>query len=444
MDEVDVTNLIDVSAGKRAVAVGNARPFHVEGKSRKHLTAIPIVNFRHGLICNVFIQAGTPTKDPDCPEHNKALDLPEATALIYNGKGSAEGDDEDGGFGSWHFAMAHFISILNKKYGPKEKRGTKYLMLDGCQVHKDHPTLEMLEKEDIVVVVLAPNLTHLVQMSDNPRLNGKLQEKIRNTLSELCQMYGYQDPPFEVRLREIDRLITATFSIKAVLAAAADIGYIFRDQCRYVGLTDESISGMLDRRASEGKLRAEHAQQDEDDLRGALYLLTRKMTSAGALPVGTTNLVSERVIKATEASVRGMLPASLDVMGSQAARTRRVSAKDDCERGRTGTYVANSAASLEVSSEKYQIKLARGKVKGTRASKKEAKEATTKADQTERARRWEALEALFDTPIESFKNNVARYLKGARPANDISWAKKVVEIAMKKAHKADPVHSGAQ
>lgn len=423
LDEVGIGNFKDdVSSGKRSLSLGNVSGYHVLSGSQAHLTAIPLVNMYDGLVCNTFVAAGNPNVDPNHSaelQYQRPLPLPDNCQLIFNTSGSTEGRDEQGRPGSWHYAVKHMVHIIEKNYGTKEAgRPDVLLIMDGFVVHKDSEELQLLAERGMHVVILAPNATHLVQVSDHPRMNGKLQERIRSSKSSLQRTFG-EELPLEDRLRLVFGKIMETFDMDNLVDAATDIGYVVTPT--HIGLTDESISRMLDAKEANGSIRGFSTNSTDTTLRSNLFLLARQLVREGALPIGTASVVSEASLQATERSSAIMKVAP--IFAKPQKRARRISAKNHFEEGRQGTYLATSSGALAAAQAKVEGKRKRRNDTETNTAE-DTKRQDRAADEAARKARLAALQEAFPgVDIQPFLRYCGRYLTGKNDKNGLDWAK---------------------
>jgi hypothetical protein len=310
VDEVDITNeTAGVSAGTRSLHVGKVKARHSLSGSENHVTAIPLVSLRDGLISCTFVVAAPPTVHPDHANERKDKQPPslaDSAQIVYNSSGSSEGCDSDGLPGSWQLAAEHFVKTIDGRYGKKGSRDDFVIIMDGFVVHKSHRTLDYLADHGIQVIILAPNATHLVQISDHPRMNGKLQERLRSTKAAFARIFNGCERPIEERLAIAHNKIMETFDADNALEAAVDIGYVV-DGDR-IGLTDESITAMLDKKQARGEILSSPIGDESNEFRSARFLLARDMVSKSLLPVGTASLVSAKVVDLTLRSSLSICP----------------------------------------------------------------------------------------------------------------------------------------
>jgi len=241
--------------------------------------------------------------------------------------------------------MRHFVAKVEAKFGKKENgRPDVLLILDGCKVHKDHPTLEFLKERGVQVIILSPNLTHVVQINDHSRMNGKLQEKVRTNKARLFSENGHVEVSFELRLKEIEKVIISSMSLDNVVEAARDIGYTFTEGFEHVGLNDASISTMLVKKEALKVVAKSSIREETKGLRDGRFLLARSMVAEGALPRGTASIISQEVIQATHRAMQLIRVVHANKRTKHETKlVRRKSAKQVYDQAREGTYVATGA-----------------------------------------------------------------------------------------------------
>ncbi|HYE75448.1 MAG TPA: hypothetical protein VEF04_19050, partial [Blastocatellia bacterium] len=425
LDEVAVSNSEDgVSAGNRAFGVGCSKPFHRQGSSDPHITAVPLVNMARGLICNTFIVGAPPTVAPNFDDeqpYRRPPPYPANCRVVFNSSGSSEVSDEDGLPGSWALVAEHIITQVTLEFGPKERRPWFLLILDGFAAHKEHIVLETFITEKIHVMINAPNATHIVQIGDHPRMNGKAQQYIRANKARVRELLPVESS-LEETIIDMHRILSHAYDRDNALQAARDIGFSFiqHNGRSYMGVTDETVNDMLEAKIATGQILNTSVKASDSGLRDASFLAAQELVAKGALPIGTKALITEDAIRATKAAV---IAARLPRPSLKPTKERRRNAQELFDEGKPGTYLATGEKAMAISASKLQAKK---DAKAQREAKAEAAKQSKLAKSEEKLQREARLKVLSDAmpgvDLKPHERSISRYLTGKNEANDLTWA----------------------
>jgi hypothetical protein len=415
-DETQTSGVRDDSAGNRGFSANGGAGVHVQGALSPHITSMPVISLDGNLLWNTFVSASSPARLKNV--------LPKflCSSLVCNTNGSCEGNSLDGEMGSFHFFAADVVKRLETLYGKynedaaKSERSLFILLLDGFVVHKDSQVIGFLKENGVEVLMLAPNITHIVQIGDRGCINGRFKQQVRAQRANANSFFNGRAQTLAEELQETEKALIATCTAKNVREAAMDCGFLYTSCGMFVTMTDASVSAMLDRRESAGMLFADSTDApDIGHLRTSRYISARKLVSEGVLSDGGAMLLTEKTINATQAAARPKRAPASDAIRERGRR-------DDVTfiRGKPGTVRLTCERVLGTSNARLEKKRAAA----TEKNEKRAKRASFKA---ERENRWTLLIAAFpDICIETFGPNVKLYLDNKSDKKDFAWAKGVV------------------
>lgn len=257
VDETHVNRNNKQTKGRPAIQVGNVRPTHSIPSDSENMTLVPFFDGNGTCVLTSYVVEGAPQVIDASSVRlaNFLKDSGGSVQLMFTPSGEIGGDRPDG-LGSWHMMAEAFRRRFEQLYGkweqpvnqPKRFRGV--LFLDGCSVHNEIGAIKEFDAAGLIVVRIPPHLTHVLQVADNGHIFGKLMERVRSVASSLAARF--QLVPWEVFVQEIHKCLVGTLTRSALAAAFEETGFYFKTDGS-VGLSDESISRMLDKLASQGR-----------------------------------------------------------------------------------------------------------------------------------------------------------------------------------------------
>lgn len=465
-DEIDVS-ANDKGRGERGFAVGPAKPTHGAPNDTPHITCIPFTCFGGWCPLNAMIVAGHPTVDQRLTAQTPQLRY-SGGEIIWDESGSSESNDKDGNLGSWSRALTLFadsidrvnkgtsgISQLSTKGTSMSFEGTsgtselptkgtskvlkKLLIVDGFAAHGDVDVNRKMKERGIEVFKIASNLTHLVQLNDHGRLNGKAQQLIRTAKADVAAQNGGRDLPLERRLVAIEKIIQSVWSEPNIIAAAKDLGFEYDTDFDHVWMTDESISRALDRMEAEHKFTmSASSEEDLIVLREKRVMLANSLISHGALPIECTEVLSKEAVQATARAMAAMENSQKG--NSSVPRPRRVVVKPSPESQghfkRGTSTLLTSEAYLIAGEKRRKVEEQRAKDVKKTEDKKEAEETRMLAVRQERQDfLLQALEEAapdWHVNLDAYSHKIGPYMSGSKP---IEWA---IQVLLKSRPKQKP------
>lgn len=429
VDEVDVS-ANDKATGKRAYALEGLKPIHLTG----HITCVPFTCLNGSVIANPFIVAGTESllekgRDMHSPK-------PEHGDVIFNKSGSSEKSQLTGEKGSWRLCCECFVRELEKKHGKVEDgRETVMLILDGFSAHEDLETNTWLKARGVEVLRISPNLTQLIQLNDNGRLNGKVQERVRTLKARLYQLNYGEEIALERRLYEIEIIVRNTMTMDNVAQAAREIGFVYDVDFQHVWMTDDSITKALNNMESNGKLAWDSEENKDDyELRSRSILNMKKFVNAKMVCSEMKEfMVPEVIFRTAQAAddfsyARSTFGQPLTDRKEQKVVVKRVGTPK-----KGGTCVLTDATNLEKAEAKREDLLCRQKAAETRKLMRQENRVKKDAEAKLKADRLSLLKgALPDVPVEDYLHNISTYLTGRKTLDE---AKEIVIRAVARKQK---------
>jgi hypothetical protein len=210
----------------------------------------------------------------------KLPDPNEKTQVIFNNTGSFHASKEDGK-GSWFANAEKIVQRLKRDFGDTTDK--RVLIVDRCSIHKEEGVIEYLKKHNIHLVYLYPNLTHLVQISDDHDLHGKLEKHFRaHTNSEmretdLCTVQG---------IPHVINMVGSVFTMANIVPVAERKGFVFNRKRDMVTITDDSIHRFVESLENKGLLHSEKGTCDrsqQHDLRTQYFINQKRLKDAGVI-----------------------------------------------------------------------------------------------------------------------------------------------------------------
>jgi hypothetical protein len=445
-DETAVSADRKDSAGTRGYSGGSG--VHIQHGTSKHCTAMPLIGLNGVLIANVYISAET-AHPPSEAERGFRF---KCSKVVFNSSGSCEGNGINGEKGSYHFFAETVVERVNALYGTfdkvpaKSQRTIFVLILDGFIAHKDAQVTAYFAENGVEVVVMSPNLTHLIQVGDRGCINGKIKECTRSLRARTQSMLGGQQPLYQ-ELVEFENIMLANCTQVNVVNAAQQCGYRYSEDLKYVTLTDDSASELIDAREAEGMLFADAKTEENTGLRDPRYLrllASQRAHRDGVISDPMALVLTERSIAATEQACKPVkvLKAKRGSEDLKVERKRRRFDPSAFKEGKTGTFLLTSDRALETS---------KAKLDARRAQSASASEKRTTRDNVrkEKDARWNLLKASFQgAEIDHLRTNatVGKYLAGKSESNDLEWAKSFVagKLVRAGATEGQPNRSGVQ
>ena len=402
VDELDVS-ANDKGLGAKHLAVAGIKPCHVTDDRTPHISACPFIPLSGSRGYCAFVVQGL--KEPAEINEEYALDRGQ---ILRNSKGSVDTT-------TWREIIKGFVQFVDKKMGTfrKERSFHLYLLFDGYSVHKDVETLNLLEGHGIKVFCIPPNLTHVIQINDHGRINGKIQEKVRKHKAFLCQLNGNRMVSIERWCYEVDKLIWTTVNALSVMTAAGSIGIRYTDNLEMISMTNASVEQAVRNLLNTGRITQDSEVADSEvvDLRDRDYVDVLK-TAGRTVPY--PSLITEQTIKAMKTYSDQLI---LERTGTKPSPRPRRAYKRVTSPTASPPYDVKvlTDPSKGVANRKYEALKAIEVAKQIKKEEKLKKRNEREQKAAEKQSRFEDLQASFsEFDIEPFKRSVARYLSGTQ------------------------------
>lgn len=274
--------------------------------------------------------------------------------------------------------------------------------------------LKVLEEHGIKVLCIPPNLTHVIQINDHGRINGKIQQRVRRAKATICQQNNNRTVSIERWCYEVESIIWTTINLQSVMAAAKSIGMNYISELKIISMTNESIERAIRDLLGTGRIIRDDEMADREYvvLRERGYVEFLKSASQGTIPY--PRLITEQAIRAMEMYSDQLI---LERTGNSAPpRPRRAYKRVSSSRSsHPGELKVVGDPNNKVAKKRFDVMEA---VETARQNRKDEiirkrKEREQKA--AEKQSRFEELQASFrEFDIMPFKRSLARYLSGTQ------------------------------
>ena len=407
-DEIDVS-VNDEGLGEKHIGVGKVKPTHCAPNNTPHLTALPFVSYSGALVHTCYIVNSCSV--PKFP--NKDDQLTEGS-IFRSQTGSVDSVSHDGQPSVWRQCAEAFVQALEARRGQfEERRKFVYLVVDGYKVHDDLSTLVYLRSRGVVVVKLSPNLTHLLQLNDHGRINGKIKQRIRTLKGRIAALNNGKMVSIEQWIRSVHDTIRGTVSIDNVVEAAKSLGFVYGPNFRELWMTNESIAQALQRMDEDGRLTEPLEEEDEGPvLRDPHYV--NLLSLAKLEGIEHPRQWSEPAIKAVHSYSDRLVYEKLGrfPVSPEPRTILRSSSSSAASTG--GTRVLNDDNSLEVRVRAEERKRAEEAEKTSLREERLAKRAAKRKITEDRENRLKQLEqSLPGLDVGQFRSKLGRYLNGS-------------------------------
>lgn len=296
--------------------------------------------------------------------------------------------------------MKEFVEAVGKRLGAPATWPTPgKLILDGFKSHLHKPAREFLSQNNIRTIVLAPNLTHLIQLNDTGLLNGRVQQEIRQYKANLASINGGRDFPLERYVQDVERIIIGCFRVDVVIRAAKSIGFVYGPDATTVWMTQESISSALDAMGLQGKFREDPKVDDlcVQKLRTESYVQCLKAAELAGIRHSKQGISERQLI-------------ALEQFEDSLVQERKSS--DRPQRKRRMVYRP------EQQEKENQLSTTGNAINGSIS--RFTKQQRTSEEDVQRCARWKALQDEFpDLNLNPYKLHIRRYMNGM---NNLQWA----------------------
>jgi len=400
MDELNVS-ANDKALGEKRIGVGGLKPFHTTTNKTPHISAVPFFGL-DGLSSYIafVVQRVKESADGD---RIQVSDID----IFNNAKGSVDSE-------VWGPIIDGFCSFIDKRLGmfQSERKEIVTLIFDGYKVHQEVFALGALERHGIQAIVIPPNLTHIVQIGDHGRVNGAIQNKVKQMKQSLCAENGGKMIDLNLWCNQVAVAIRSTVDLKSLVVAAKSIGIRYSDGFKSISMTKESVEIALQHFLSKRKITDDTTETNVDALvlRNSAYLEDIKaMSGLKNRPHWTASAALRMDDSANYLAyeLTGQHPPKRRARTFQRPATKRSRANGD-------PYVVNDPTSGRAIArgEKVLADIQAAKEKKERAAEKRIAKAKLQA---EKMSRFEALKTHFaGCDITPFRRSIARYLCGSQ------------------------------
>jgi hypothetical protein len=254
-----------------------------------------------------------------------ALPLGVGNVVVNNNGSMTAGDPTTGEKGAFYVAVQDFVRELTQRMGPSPARGKVLLILDGARAHNCFEALRLLRDNDVDVHMLMPNVTPLMQISDQPQLHG-FQKKYLTQVMAMSKTLN-QDIEWHRDLRVLTLAVKSVFTLDRIVQAVQSIGikYVNNSAFSRIQMTDEDAREQIQRLADKGCF--DHHIQSSMEL-GALRRLEEvrvlnKLVEEGVIDSGTRTLVTPGTLRVMRNRVASITSRRVEFVKEANKRRRR-------------------------------------------------------------------------------------------------------------------------
>jgi hypothetical protein len=392
----------------------------------KHLTGAVTFNGLGQIVSIFFISAASPNVIPNEGE----VILEPGVMLCFNSSGTmqkSEGELE-GTTAAWAKTV---VSGANaRRVASTDGKARRALIwLDGSGSHADAVALSYLDEHGFSVGQLKPNMTHLMQVSDNERLHGMVQVLKRDLYSDFPTIAA--NP--QLHLHVLAATVRAVFTPQNIWAAMKDCAFEFSPDHRFVGISDESARRCCESRRDKGQLF--------DPTAGSLnvsrseFLAVRESVRQAVLPRDFGSTVPDNVAR-TVAVFQASRTALEDGRIRKLKRTTYRAAKGD-GKAREGTLILDPATLRQEQERRREKQEETARKKEERESKRKERAIKKEQETKTRDERSKALRDKFPEVTEaqwsSWERGLNRFYTGRNPKWNQLWAEQCVRKKLRQA-----------
>ena len=248
VDEFDAS-ANDKGIGERRFAVGNIRPTHTTTNKTPHVSAVPFIPLSGDSGYTAFVVQGA----------KKTISKGDDMDILYNSKGSVDSN-------TWRDIIQRFANYVDKTFFEyrKARQELIYLLFDGYQAHKDVVALGILESHGIKALCIPPNLTHVIQINDHGRINGKIQQTVRARKQGISRLNGGKMLPLDKWCDEVRGIIWSVVNRVSIAEAAKSIGIVHTHDFATISMSNASIEEALQILLRSGRITDKRTEREQD------------------------------------------------------------------------------------------------------------------------------------------------------------------------------------